>query len=206
MANSNIQVLRRIADTVYKIVSFFFWGSIIFFVLFIGNTIWASFLPQDSFTAESGIRHWLIQLDNDSYWHISVLVPFTNISPIDLSRFSVKSAFLTYSITSNLTLFPALLYGIYLVKRILENTIDGHSPFTHGNVNNMKQLAYVLIAYSLFSELIINIFVWIFVTQIFKLSLANIHLFGAGIGAVILIISYIFQHGVYLQEEHDTTL
>lgn len=205
----NIEAIKKIrsrSKNTLKLMNFISWGAIILLVVSIGLLIWASFLPQEAFHAEKGVANWSLNFAISEQGSANTIVPFSVLQPLSTDMFQAKSAFITFYLFSILTFILALLYGVKLVKSILLSISDNHTPFTNQNAIRFRNLALVIIGYSLLGDIIVNIAIVLFVTHIFNINLMNISLSGLIIGSLLLIVSQIFRYGAYLQEEFDTTL
>jgi hypothetical protein len=74
------------------------------------------------------------------------------------------------------------------------------------NAKSLKRLAYATIVYSAAGELLKAVLNAVFVTQVFSFDLTSIHLSGIVVGVLIFIVADVFQYGIFLQNEFDTTL
>ncbi len=194
------------AMKINKLLNFVIGVNIFLFIGFIAIITWASFMPEQSFSVEKGIGHWSLSFDFSNSASFSALVPFSILQPISETIFSAKTAFLTFYISLGFIYFPLFIYGLLIVQEIVISTIKEESPFNNINAQRIKKIAYLLIGYSLFSDLLINFFMYVFVTNIFLLNISNVSFNGFVIGAVMLLIAHIFRYGSFLQQEHDETI
>ncbi|MPN53761.1 hypothetical protein SDC9_201427 [bioreactor metagenome] len=74
------------------------------------------------------------------------------------------------------------------------------------NAKSLKKIAYTIAIYSVSTEILAAILCSAFVTKIFTIDLLSIHWSGVIVGGLIFIVADIFQYGVFLQNEYDTTL
>jgi len=190
----------------YAILQVLFWGGILLYAFLIAVDIWYCFKPADQFFAEKGIAHWSFSVTLSSTSSRSVLVPFVQFQPINPESFSPKAAYLVSSFTVITLAFATYLYSIRQIRHIIKSLKLGISPFRYENVVHLKRLGIAIILYSLFSKLILNVLYILIVDIPFAINLSGISLQGIFIGVLVLIIAEVFRHGVYLQEEHDTTL
>lgn len=98
------------------------------------------------------------------------------------------------------------LYGLKQIKNVLQSITYSYTPFTIKNAKSLKKLSFIIIGYALLGDLIVNLLITLFVTDIFSVDISIFNILGLIIGVLLLIISQIFLHGAYLQEEVDTTL
>lgn len=148
---------------------------------------------------------WSINFTLANGSHFFIIIPYKIIQPLDSSSFSAKYAIITYLISALLSLSLSL-YGIKQILNILKSIVKDISPFIMDNAKSLKKLAYTIITYSVVADILANILCSAFVIKIFTFDLSNIHLSGVLVGGLIFIIADIFQYGVYLQNEYDTTL
>lgn len=201
-----INKMKSRSKAIFWIMRFLTWGIGILLLVSIGLITWASFLPQDMFEATKGISHWSLSIAISEQGSFSVTVPFTILQGLNTDMFQAKAAFLTFTLVSILTFLLVFLYGVIQVKNILWSITEAYTPFTSQNAIRLRNLAFIIIGYSLLGNLIVNMAMVIFVTNIFIINLVNISISGLIIGSLLLIISQIFRYGAYLQKEYDTTL
>ena len=205
MHGDNIKEIKEKAEKVYKLLDFIFYGTIIFFVILLVFNIVVGFMPVENFEAIKGVRQWSLTVHVTTNHSLSISVPFTILQPVSGDMINAKSAYLTFSFSYIMTLFPALMFGIRQLRDILFSTVNDETPFTLENIGAFKHIAYVVIAYSLVVKPLRSILGCIFVTKIFSLTV-DIPIEGILVGILVLILSEIFKYGVYLQYEYDTTL
>ena len=205
MIQKDIGKIKSRASIIHKIIELIFFLGVMIFFAGLAASILFIFSSPDKFNAVKGNLNWSINyiLDNGSTFFI--VIPFKIIQPLDSSMFSAKYAIITYLLSSLFGL-SLILYGIRQIVNILKSTAKDITPFIMDNAKNLKKLAYSIIFYSLASDILSNILCSVFVTKIFFIDLSNIHLSRVLVGLLILIIAEIFQYGVYLQNEYDTTL
>jgi len=190
----------------YAILQVLFWGGILIYAVLMAVDIWYIFKPADQFSAEKGIAHWAFSVTLSSTTSRSVLVPFVQFQPINPATFSPKVAYLVSNFTVISLAFATYLYSIRQIRHIIKSLKLGISPFRYENVTYLKRLGIAIILYSLFAKLIVNVLYILIVGIPFAINLSGISLQGILIGVLVLMIAEVFKHGVYLQEEHDTTL
>lgn len=190
--------------TLYRLLQTALWGGILFTLFLIGVTIVNATRPEEAFEAAKGVAHWSFSVSlSDTVSH-SHLVPFTQFQPLSPERFSPKSAYLVTAFSR--FVFGAAVYLIAILQlRNLVGSLSAGSPFVPDNVNRLRRLAFVIIAYSVLSNIFMSAMYWLFVHDVFSINVA-VSLKGLGIGLLVLCIAEVFRHGVYLQEEVDTTL
>lgn len=205
MIEKNIDRIKQRANIVHKVITAIFILGILIILAGLIASIFLFFTSPDRYTAVKGNLNWSIRysVENNSYF--SIYIPFKVMQPLDSSMFSAKNAFITYLISALLGISLSL-YGIKQILNILKSTTKDITPFIMENAKNLKKLAYTIIIYSLATDLISNILCSAFVIKIFTFELSNIHLSGVLFGGLIFIIAEIFQYGIYLQNEYDTTL
>src|SRR5699024_289271 len=210
MSESNKLASLRVKSTkIHRYLNIFTGFIVLFTLIFLFTTIIAIFSPQNAFEATSGVAHWHITFQTTFFKtaHFSQVIPFTMLANLtDHLMFEAKHAFVTYHLCYGGFYFGFILYGINQVKEILYSLEVEYTPFTEKNKQHLKRIAWAVILYSLFAELITNIAINIFVTQIFNIYLQHINITGLIIGALLLILVHIFEIGIHLQEESDTTL
>lgn len=186
------------------IMDILYYGAIILLFISIIAGLYFSFLPPDYFTAEKDLNSWDLRVNfrNHSFF---IGAPFSVLPSASSSSFSAKSAFLTILIANIYIGFSVYILGIKLVRDTLLTTLEGE-PFAFKNIHRLKLLGWVIIFYSLFHKLVINILSIILITNFFSLDLVNISVKGIVIGTLVLCLAKIFEYGAFLQEEHDTTL
>jgi len=190
----------------YAILQILFWGGILIYAVLMAVDIWYIFKPANQFSAERGIAHWSFSVTLSPTLSRSVIVPFVQFQPINPETFSSKAAYLVTNITVITLGFATYLYSIRQISHIIKSLKQGISPFRYENVVYLKRLGIAIILYSLFSKLLLNVLYILIVDIPFAINLSGISLQGIFIGILVLIIAEVFKHGVYLQEEHDTTL
>lgn len=178
-------------------------GAVLALVLAVVLVIFC-FVPSGHFTAEKGLSHWSLRVDLLAGTSFSSLVPFTILQPLNQDAFGAKTAFVTFLFAFTLVFFPAFCYVVKQLRDICGSIIEGNTPFQMQNVKRFKGLGWAMIGYSLASSFLYSILMFIFVTGIF--SIQNINWSGLVAGCLALVMAEIFRYGVYLQEEHDTTL
>ncbi|GIP36542.1 DUF2975 domain-containing protein [Paenibacillus sp. J2TS4] len=190
----------------YVLLQWLLWGVILVFILLVASDVWISLKPQEQFTAEKGIAHWSFSVALSETTSRSILIPFQLFQPISPDKFSAKSAFLVTELSSTFLTFITYIYSILQIRNIIGSMVKGNRPFDKANIVRLKRLGIAVILYSLLAKLIINVLCWVFVNHIFAINLSGISLKGVIIGLLVLIVSDVFKHGVYLQEEHDMTI
>jgi len=205
MIQKDIERIKSRANIIHKIIKFiFFLGVMIFFAGLVASILFF-FASPEKFNAVKGNLNWSINYTLDNGSKFFIVIPFKIIQPLDSSMFSAKYAIITYLLSSLFGLC-LILYGIKQIVNILKSTARDITPFIMDNAKSLKKLAYSIIIYSLVSDILSNILCSIFVTKIFFIDLSNIHLIRVLVGVLIFVIAEIFQYGVYLQNEYDTTL
>lgn len=205
MVQKDIRRIKSRANIIHKIVqSIFFLGVMIVFAGLVAS-IFFFFASPEKFNAVKGNLNWSINYTLDNGSSFFSVIPFKIIQPLDSSMFSAKYALITYMLSSLFGL-SLILYGIKQIVNILKSTATDITPFIMDNAKSLKKLAYSIIIYSLVSDILSNILCSVLVTKIFFVDLSNIHLIRVLVGVLIFIIAEIFQYGVYLQNEYDTTL
>ncbi|GAF66137.1 hypothetical protein BTS2_3037 [Bacillus sp. TS-2] len=179
--------------------------TILFFITIL---VWGLFLPEVAFTATKGVAHWELNIGMLGSFSFSLLVPFS-LLPTTMPypyMFEVKTAFITYLLSNQLVYTPLLFYVLHLVTTFINHMMDSESPFHFEAVAQLKRIAFVVIAYSIFGLFMVNLAINIFVTHSLNISLMNFHYVGLLIGLFLLAVYHLFRYGVYLQEDVDTTL
>ncbi|WP_088185790.1 DUF2975 domain-containing protein [Desulfosporosinus sp. FKA] len=205
MIRNDIEKIKSRATILHKIIILIFFLGIISVFAVLSASVYFSFASPDKFNAVKGNLDWSISytLENGSTFFI--IIPFKIMQPLGPRMFSAKDALITYLLSSLLG-FTLILYGIKQIANILKSTANDITPFTLGNAKNLRKLTYSIITYSLLSDTLSNVLCSLFVTKIFWVELSNIHFSALLLGGLIFIIAEIFQYGVYLQNEYDTTL
>ncbi|MCB8818561.1 DUF2975 domain-containing protein [Desulfosporosinus shakirovi] len=205
MIQKDIRRIKSRANIIHKIVGFiFFLGVMIVFAGVVASILFF-FASPEKFNAVKGNLNWSINYTLDNGSDFFTVIPFKIIQPLNSSMFSAKYAIITYLLSSLFGL-SLILYGIKQIVNILKSTARDITPFIADNAKSLKKLAYSIIIYSLVSDIVSNILCSVFVTKIFFVDLSNIHFIRALVGVLIFVIAEIFQYGVYLQNEYDTTL
>ena len=207
---NTISIVKGKAVLLKEILSLIYYGGIAIFVIIMCLTIAASFLPAERFSAEKGGAHWYLTVAISGTIpaepKFSIGIPFSVLSGVTTEFFNAKCAFFTFIIPFILFFFPTLIYGAKQLHEILISMINNHTPFTVENGNRLKKLSYIIIGYSLLAKPLINILMSVFIRPGFSLDFSNINLSGVLVGFLLLLISDIFNYGVYLQQENDATL
>lgn len=206
MITDRLNELRSNSKKMILIFKILKWGAILLSLSSIFLLIWATFLPQQDFYAEKGVAHWSLSVSLFEGSAFSAIIPFSILQPLSLDMFQAKTAFITYFLFRILISFPAFLYGVIQMEKIMLSILNIHTPFSTEIARRLRKISYVIITYALIGNLVINITIAIFVTHIFHINPLNISISGVIVGILILIISHIFFYGTYLQEEFDTTL
>ncbi|MGC7873840.1 DUF2975 domain-containing protein [Desulfosporosinus sp. SYSU MS00001] len=205
MIHNDIEKIKSRATILHKIIlSVLFLGVIIVFAG-LSASVFFSFASPEKFNAVKGNLNWSIYYALGNGTTFFIIIPFKIMQPLDTSMFSAKDALITYLLSSLLGL-TLILYGIKQIVTILKSTAKDITPFIISNAKNLRKLAYSIITYSLVSDFLTNFLCSLFVTKIFYVDLSNIHFSGLLLGGLIFTIAEIFQYGVYLQNEYDTTL
>lgn len=204
MKETNIAAIKKRANTVHDIIEVVYRIGIILVILGVGALAFSFFASPERFTAVKDNLGWSFHYkltDNSSFF---IGVPFKILQSLESNMFSAKYAAMTclFSLLIHLSL---ILYGIKQVKNILKSIKD-INPFTMNNVKSLKNLALSIMIYSVVLDMLTSILFSAFVTKIFLLNLTNLHLNGLFIGLLIFVIADIFQYGVFLENEFDTTL
>lgn len=206
MSQDNMRIIKKRAGSIHRVIKviLFIGGLLLFASLIIAVVLFFSASPE-RFRAVKGNLDWLMtyELGNGSSFYI--YIPFKIMQPLDSNMFNAKYAFLTYLISRTLT-NSIMLYGISQIASILNSTAKDITPFIMGNVKRLKRLAYSIMIYSVVVDILSSLLCSVFVTKMFYLDLSNIHLSGVLMGVLIFIIADIFEYGVFLQNESDTTL
>lgn len=205
MIQKDIGKIRRRANIIHKVIKLIFiLGVLLIFAGLIASVFFFLASPEN-FNAVKGNMDWSINYTLANGSHFFIIIPYKIIQPLDSSRFSAKYALITYLISALLSLSLSL-YGIKQILNILKSTVKDITPFIMDNAKSLKKLAYTIVTYSVVADILANILCSAFVIKIFTFDLSNIHLSGVLVGGLIFIIADIFQYGVYLQNEYDTTL
>lgn len=198
--------MKNRAKNTSVILNVVYWVLIVLLLAILCLLIWAGFLSADKFHAEKGWDNWVLNIaltDGSSFF---IAIPFKLLQPNGQNVIQAKAAFISVLLFSVLPFILVMLYGIKQVNNILLSITYNHTPFIIKNARRIRNLAFLIMGYSLFGHLLVNIAMIFTVTHIFSINITNISLSGFIIGFLILIISQIFQYGTYLQEEYDTTL
>lgn len=205
MREANIAAIKKRANTVHDIIEIVFSIGIILVILGTIVLVFSFFASPERFTAVKDNLGWSLHYkltENSSFF---IGVPFKILQSLESNMFSAKYAAMTclFSLLIRLSL---ILYGIKQVKNILKSMVKDITPFTMNNVKSLKNLGLSIMIYSVVLDMLTSILFSAFVTKIFLLNLTNLHLSGLFIGLLIFVIADIFQYGVFLQNEFDTTL
>lgn len=197
--------IRWRANIIHKVIKLIFiLGVLLIFAGLIASVFFFLAAP-DKFNAVKGNMDWSLSYSLANGSEFFTIIPFKIIQPYDNHMFSAKYALITFTIAHLLSLSLSL-YGIKQILNILKSTAKDITPFIMDNAKSLKKLAYTIITYSVVADILANILCSAFVIKIFTFDLSNIHLSGVLVGGLIFIIADIFQYGVYLQNEYDTTL
>lgn len=205
MSEGNIATIKKRACVIQTLIRIIFILGVIIFLAVILITLLLFFASPENFNAVKENLNWHISYSLSNHSSFFIEVPFKIMQPLDNSLFSAKYAALT-SLLSLLIKLSVTLYGINQIAKILEFPANGLTPFVLANVQSLQKLALTIIIYSVILDLLVNLAYSVFVTKIFNINFANIHFSGLLVGGLILIIADIFQYGVFLQNEFDTTL
>lgn len=205
MIQKDIRKIRRRANIIHKVIKVILILGVLLIVAGLIAVVFLFFASPDKFNAVKGNMDWSINYSLVNGSEFFTIIPFKIIQPYNSSMFSAKYALITYSISHLLSLSLSL-YGIIQILNILKFTAKDITPFIRDNAKSLKKLAYTIITYSVVADILANILCSAFVINIVTVDLSNIHLTGVLVGGLIFIIADIFQYGVYLQNEYDTTL
>lgn len=205
MIQKNIEKIKLRASIIRSIlIVIFIIGVIIVFAGLLASMFLFLTSPE-KFSAVKGNMNWAMRYAVTDTSYVSIYVPYKILQPLDSTLFSAKNGFITYLISTLFSL-SLILYVFKQILNILKSIEQDVTPFIMNNAKNLKKVAFITITYSVVIDFLASILCWIFVTKIFSLELTNIHLSGVLVGGLIFIIAEIFQYGVYLQNEYDTTL
>ncbi|KLU64387.1 hypothetical protein DEAC_c35890 [Desulfosporosinus acididurans] len=209
MSRDNLESLQKRAGSIHIVMEIIFViGAIIFVAAMIGF-IYFFFAPQDKFNVVKGTIDWSItyRLTGSSSFFINM--PLNILQPLENSMVVAKHAFLT-SMFLLLVKVSLIIYGVKQAADFLNSIANDKAPYVIRNVKRIKKIAYVLIFYSVAVDILSCLLYLIFVTKIFTLDLANVHLSGilSGVlsGGFILVIADLFKYGVFLQDEFNAKL
>ncbi|MDP4178037.1 MAG: DUF2975 domain-containing protein [Bacillota bacterium] len=206
MNENKPNLLKTRVKVTQSILKLIFIVGILTLILAILFIITLSFTSKDNFNISKLENGWYLTYNLSKVSFLSFSVPYRIIQPVDNSLINAKLAFLIYLLSRILIYLSASLYGIKQIINILTSTINDYSPFNKSNIKSLKKLAFLIIGFSIIADLLLDIICCLFVTRIFLIDLSNISIYGIFIGFLILIISDIFEYGVYLQNENDTLL
>ena len=100
----------------------------------------------------------------------------------------------------------ALILALTLV--FLRNTYKDNTPFTIKSANLLKIISCIVLIYGAFGKSVVAGFVykWVFNTDWFGARMEDADLIIIAFGILLLMVSFAFSYGVYLQEEFDDTV
>lgn len=202
MTNNKIKNLKFS----YSVVRFFYYFTIITTAILLISMLFACFSPAYNFTAVKERFGWTLTYKLFANYSTVINVPYGIVQSLDIDRINIKNMFIIYLLTKTIITSTLMLLGLKGLIDIISNVIYDNSPFNSGHVKIIRRIAWYIIIYFLFTDLIVNIACDIFVTHIFLLTLSNINLYGLLYGGLVFVLADIFEYGSYLQNEYDTTI
>jgi len=205
---STLEILKEKSIKIDRWLNYFIAGAILIVGILLFTVVSAIFSPATAFTVEQGVEHWRanfspVYFDTAGFF---ITIPFTQLQPLGEHMFEAKHAYITFQTFLGISYFAPLFYGIFQVKKILYAVTTEYTPFTEENKKRMKKIAWAIIIYALAGDLLINLAMNMFVTQIYSFNPIHISLTGLIIGGLMLILVHIFDIGIELQQDADTTL
>lgn len=139
-------------------------------------------------------------------WSDTWCTEFTLPSDISGQIADPLNGYLIYGILESiLTLFPVMIILLF-IKRILDRTLKGHSPFIHKTEKDLRIISWILIIMALFKNTLYYSLIgrFLFDSVFFRFPDISTEILVMGILALIL--SEIFRYGINLQDEADMTI
>ncbi len=194
---------KKFFDSMIKVVHIFLKWSVraiyVLLIIILVGFLVTLFLPADLFD---------FNLENLKNIDIGTINVLNSISDGGLTGIvDAKEIILLLIFMAGINLFFFQFIQIQLRK--IMNNIRNKSPFNEKNAKFLKVLG---IAFLVSSVVLPSIGGWFFMDLVNTLKVYeatfnfSIHFQSVLMGALILILAYIFDYGTYLQEEHDMTV
>lgn len=106
---------------------------------------------------------------------------------------------------SILILLP-FIFVLFFVKRILDRTLNGHSPFIRETEKDLRKISLILIVVALFKNTLYYGLLEKFLFHSLSFRFPDISFEILAMGILALVLSEIFQYGIGLQDEADMTI
>lgn len=116
------------------------------------------------------------------------------------------NGYLIYGILESiLTLLPVMIVLLF-VKRILDRTLKGHSPFIRKTEKDLRIISWILIIMALFKNTLYYSLIGKLLFNSLSFRFPDISSEILVMGILALILSEIFRYGIDLQDEADMTI
>lgn len=158
----------------------------------------------EQYTIQEGFVDLTVSLKHNDELSTSVNIPRIMITLGNYTNFRLLT--ILYYVMKQLPSSLLVLLGVYNINQLIKPLIKRKTPFTMKSVKSIRIIGLCVIIYYLFIDMFCNIIFSTYITKVHHYSYSNIHINGLFLGLIIFVIAEIFKHGIYLQEEFDTTL
>ncbi len=193
-----------------SLLNFFYYATLIMLFISIIVTIAIPFLPDTAIKFEQGIREWFYSVDlpigiGGGAFTMRSSIPSTILSIQRIKMINVNAAIIINSLIGTILLIVLVNRGLKKLIDLTSNMLKGESPFQLKYIKALRKFSFVVAIYSTLSYALQGLLVSIFATNFFNITLTFMWsgLFFALLG---YIVSEIAEHGLFLQNEYDTTL
>lgn len=202
---SSFDKKRKVIHWTFIFARVFYYFTLLFFVIsIVGLCIWAG-SSIERFSAEQGLRVLEIKYAWGNGIYSLVEVPHNVMVNLNYERYNIKHMMLLHSIFHTLLPQGLLMIGLKQIQRLLSPIQKDETPFTKESVKAIRIIGICVFSYFIVLDFLYRVAYIVFITQIYAY---NIHLSIKGLllAGAILAIAEIFDYGVFLQSEYDTTL
>lgn len=116
------------------------------------------------------------------------------------------NGYLILGILKSILILLPFIFVLFFVKRILDRTLNGHSPFIRETEKALRKISLILIVVALFKNTLYYGLLEKFLFHSLSFRFPDISFEILAMGILSLILSEIFRYGIELQDEADMTI
>ena len=116
------------------------------------------------------------------------------------------NGYLILGILKSILILLPFIFVLFFVKRILDRTLNGHSPFIRETEKDLRKISLILIVVALFKNTLYYGLLEKFLFHSLSFRFPDISFEILAMGILSLILSEIFRYGIGLQDEADMTI
>jgi len=200
----------RNVDNLHSLLKFFYYATIAFAFTGLITTFAIPFVPDTAISFERGIREWAYSVDlpigiGSASLGIQGSIPKNILQFVPIDYINIPAAIVIAFLMSNLLPFILVIIGLKKMTDLTTDMLNKESPFQLKHVKSVRKLSYLILLYSTLGNTLLCILISLFVTDYFSVTF-DFAWSGILIGIMGYIFSDITEHGIFLQDEYDTTL